>query len=113
MQNEIPIIQKVYDFYRELYLIIPAMPKFDRHVIGAKIQNTCLELLENLLAASHTNKQNKVKFLAKAAIKLDLLKILLRLSEDTKTLQTKKYLVLSEKLQEIGRMLGGWIKSLK
>ena len=112
MRNDIPIIQKVYDFYREFYLNLPGMPKYDRHTIGLKMQNICLELLENLLSASRTNKQNKAEFLSKAAIKLDLLKTLLQLSEDIKALPTKRYLFLSEKLQEVGRMLGGWIKSL-
>ena len=27
---------------------------------------------------------------------------------ETKSLDNKKYIVLSEKIQEIGRMLGGW-----
>lgn len=112
MLDDIPIIQKVYDFYREFYLIIPTISKHDRHTIGLKIQNVCLELLENLLSASHASKQNKSEFLSKAATKLDLLKTLLRLSEDVKALPTKNYLALSGKLQEVGRMLGGWIKSL-
>ena len=110
--NDIPIIQKLYDFYREFYLAIPVMPKQDRHVLGEKIQNTCLELLKDLIFASHTEKQKKREFLMEAATKLDLLKILIRLSEEVKATPTKKYLTLSEKLQEIGRMLGGWIRSL-
>lgn len=112
MSDEIPIIQKIYDFYREFYLVIPVMPKHDRHVIGEKIQNTCLLVLENLISASHTNKQNKARYLTEAATKLDLLKTLLRLSEDIKAIPTKRYLTLSEKLQEVGKMLGGWIRSI-
>lgn len=88
------------------------MPKQDRHVIGEKIQVTCLALLENLIAASHANKLTKAGYLTEAGIKLDLLKILLRLSEDIKAIPTKRYLTLSEKLQEIGKMLGGWMRSL-
>jgi len=35
------------------------------------------------------------------------------LGQDLKAVPASKYLSLEEKLQEIGRMLGGWIKSLK
>lgn len=88
------------------------MPKQDQYSLGGKIQSICLELLENLISASHTDKKSKLEYLAKASTKLDLLKTLVRLAEDIKAIPTKKYLSLSEKLQEIGKMLGGWMRSL-
>ncbi len=112
MKNDVSIVQKVYDFYREFYQTFPSMPKQDRHVLGSKIQQITLELLEDLISASHQGKQNKLEYLSKASTKLDLLKLLLRLAEDIKSIPTKRYLALSELLQEIGKMLGGWIRSL-
>ena len=112
MLSDVPIIQKVYDFYRDFYGLLPQMPKQDRHTLGGKIQNTCLDLTESLICASRTERKSKLGYLEEAATKLDLLKLLLRLAEDIKSIPTKKYLALSEKLQEIGKMLGGWIRSL-
>ena len=112
MPNDAPIIQKVYDFYREFHLAVPLMPKHDRYGIGEKINNKTLDLLESLIYASRTDRKNKFGYLEDAAAKLDLLKILMRLAEDTKAVSAKRYLVLSEKLQEIGKMLGGWIRSI-
>ena len=40
--------------------------------------------------------------------KTDALKILLMVLWETKSLDNKKYIAVSEKLDEIGRMLGGW-----
>jgi len=56
---------------------------------------------------------NKVETLYKISCKLDLLKILLRLAKDTLALTNKSYLELQEMLQEIGKMLGGWIRATK
>jgi len=112
-QNDVPIVQKVYDFYKELYSIIEKMPKKDKYTLGVKLQKTTLDLIELLIGASYSDKENKTKYLAEANIKLDLLKLLVRLAQDIKALPTTKYLKLEEKLQEIGRMLGGWIKSVK
>ena len=39
--------------------------------------------------------------------------MLIRLSNEIRVLDNKKYLILQEKLQEIGRMIGGWMKSIK
>jgi hypothetical protein len=36
-----------------------------------------------------------------------------KLSSDAKASSQKKYIALQEALDEIGRMLGGWIKSVK
>ena len=40
--------------------------------------------------------------------KTDTLKILLMILWETKSLDNKKYVALSIKIDEIGRMLGGW-----
>lgn len=113
MQNETPILQKVYDFYRELYLTIEKWPKKDKYTLGEKAEKTTLDLMELLIAANYTQREKKIASLDQAAVKLDLLKTLIRLAENIKAISTKKYLLLEEKLQETGRMLGGWIKSLK
>lgn len=111
-QTDAPIIQKTYDFYKELYLIVEKMPKKDKYALGQRLDVTTLNLLEILIAASSTKKE-KIVWLNKASIKLDLLKILVRLCFEIKTIDQKKYLKLEEILQEIGKMLGGWIRSTK
>jgi len=113
MQNEIPIIQKVYDFYCELYLAAEKMPKKDKYTLGEKLSRTTLDLMELLIMAGYADKEAKNIFLGKANAKLELLKILIRLAEEIKAINTKKYLLLQEKLQETGRMLGGWLRSLR
>lgn len=89
------------------------MPKKDKYALGEKLSKATFELFELLIAASFNQKETKIAYLDRANIKLDLLKILIRLSEDIKALPTKKYLYLEELLQEIGKMLGGWIRSIR
>ena len=36
----------------------------------------------------------------------------MRLSYETKSIDIKKYIELEKQLNEIGKMLGGWIRSL-
>ncbi len=82
-------------------------------VLGRKIEKTILEVLEYISNAEYTDKKKKMILLNKASIKLDFLKILVRLLNDTKSINQKKYILLEDSLQEIGRMIGGWLKSLK
>lgn len=108
--HEAPIIQKVYNFYQELSQVIEKMPKRNRYALGQKLDQTSLELTELLIGASNTTGKVKFKYLKQASIKLDLLKILLRMGQEIKAIPTKRYLALEEMLQEIGKMLGGWLR---
>ncbi len=81
--------------------------------MGQKTENLILEILELIFGAISLPKQEKNIFLKKANVKVDALKMLVRLSYDIKAIDDKKYLALQEKLQEIGRMVGGWIRTLR
>ncbi len=81
--------------------------------MGQKCESLILEILELIVSAIQTYGATKIKFLETTSNKLNTLKFIIRLSKDVKALDFKKYEILQEKLNEIGRMLGGWIKSLK
>lgn len=65
-----------------------------------------------MLSASKEQAE-KLTMLERADSKLETLKILLRLAKDTQSLDGKKYIHLESYLQEIGKMLGGWLKHAK
>lgn len=107
----IPIFTKLYDFYQNLSQRITAFPKTKRYTLGQKLDNLTLEIFELLF--SIPTAENKVSTLQQISIKLDLLKVLLRLCKDSQAIKDKNYLELQIYLQEIGKMLGGWIRSTK
>ena len=96
-----------------LYQSLKLFPKKDRFTLGQKIDNLALTIFEQVFAAGTTTPDRKLPILEKSIVSLDLLKILIRLAKDIQALDNKKYLQLEQALQEIGRMLGGWRKSLK
>lgn len=113
MNHDAPIVQKVYDLYRLFYEYIDHFPQKSREVVVPRVEQILLELLELTARASHATQQEKIVNLDQASNRLDLLKILVRLMYDLKIIDQKKYINLETPLQEIGRMLGGWIRSLK
>ncbi|HBR79487.1 MAG TPA: hypothetical protein DEA46_03625 [Candidatus Moranbacteria bacterium] len=56
--------------------------------------------------------EQKVILLGKIISRLDILKFFSQLAWENKLIHNDKYIELSEKLEEIGRMLGGWRKGL-
>lgn len=108
-----PIFTKTYDLYKEIYGLRGTIPKSDRYAVWQKVENMTLKVLEQVLVAISLPKNEKVVILNEASKKLNMLRVFVRLSKDVKAIDNKKYITLQENLDEIGRMLGGWIKNLK
>ncbi len=108
-----PILKNIYDFYKTFYSFRNHINRQDRYTIWQKSENVILEILELTLLASQQSKIRKVSTLEKASTKLNLLRVFIRLMKDVKTIDPRKYVVLQKEIDEIGRMLGGWLKSCK
>ena len=67
-----------------------------------------IDLLETIATASFLTRPDKLSHVIIAIQKADTIKILLLILWESKSLDNKKYATLSEKIDEIGRMLGGW-----
>lgn len=111
-QFSLSINRKLVDVYKLWHEILSKINKDTRYTLGAKIDICFLEIVENIIKAEFSDKIEKLVFLKRTSAKLDLLKFFLQILWEIKSLDNKKYIFLSEKLNEIGRMLGGWIKSL-
>jgi len=108
---DIPIFAKLYDFYKKLSGYLLLFPKTKKYSLGLRLDTTTLDSFELLFSVPHS--KNKIDKLNEISSKLDLLKVLLRLAKDTRALNDSHYLELQTMLQEIGRMLGGWIRAAK
>ena len=108
-----PIVLEVYDFFKLFHEILDKFPKSEKHSLGIEIEKNILYILKQLIFCSTTDPATKRSKLSETSVNLDLLKILIRLAYDVKAVDLKAYVRLQEKLQKIGRMLGGWIRSLK
>ena len=110
---DIPIFKKTYELYKEFYSFRLSVPKQDRYTLWQKCENLLIEVLEGILFASQQAKPEKLPTLEKTSIKLNFLRVCIRLMKDVKAIDDKKYILTEAHLDEIGRMLGGWIKSTR
>ena len=107
-----PVIQKLTAAYKLWHEFLPHFSKTSRYTLGEKIDALFLELTELAFLASYFYKIQKLPYVQKAVAKLDLLKFFLQISWEIKALDNKKFILLSEKINEIGKMLGGWLRQL-
>lgn len=104
----IPLLHKTKDLYLLWYGYYKSLPKEHRYTLGQKVDNLLSETIEAISSASFLVREEKQLFIKIAIRKTDTTKVFLLILWETKSLDNKKYLALSERLSEIGRMLGGW-----
>ena len=92
--------------------MLPHIPKTARFSLGIKIDSLFLRLLEYMITATYLPPKEKISFLQKGITTLDLLKFFLQILWEVQGVDAKKYAVISEPLDEVGRMLGGWYKKM-
>ena len=107
------VILKQKECYRLWLILYRNFPKVERFGIGNKIEQTFLDVLEFTFCLSYLSPDHKIPILNKSITKLDIVKFFTQLAWESKLIPTEKYTELSEKLEEIGRMLGGWKKGLE
>ena len=108
---DIPILKKTYELYKLFHEYRKVVSKANRFTIYERSENLIIDLIEYFLEAGYTKTGNKVVLLEKASVKLNTLRLFIRLMKETFVIDTKKYVFLEGMIDEIGRMLGGWIRS--
>ena len=112
-QIDMPIIHKTYELYSAVHILEKSIPKMERYTLWQRSENAVLDVLEGFLQAGYLSQEKRVDHLLRISVRVDILRVFLRLSLDTKAINHKKYIALQQAVDEIGRMLGGWMKSLK
>jgi len=107
-QPSLPVLQKTKLAYLLWYQYYQIIPKLHRFSLGEKVDKLFVEVIDGIVTANFLDPREKVPFVRYAIRKLDILKVFLMMLWETKSLDNKKYINLSEKLNEIGRNLGGW-----
>ncbi|MBU2552843.1 MAG: four helix bundle protein [Bacteroidetes bacterium] len=108
---EFPIINKTYEVYKTLVDINHKLNKRWAFSLGLSTENSLLELMGQLIMAKNAPKPLKTAYLIKASAHWETTTLKIRLLLELKLVNETRIFQLQSNLAEIGRMLGGWLKS--
>ena len=111
--EKLSILKKSIDGYKLWQEYAKHFPKISRYSLGGKIDCLFAEMMEFIFTASYLPKTEKLPFIQKSINKCDLLKFFLQVAWEIKALDNHKFSTLSQSINEIGRMLGGWHNKIK
>ena len=109
MYKDLIIFEKMYELNLWLFPMVNKFPKAQRFVLGQQIQTLALRITMGIMRANVETQ--KLPYLKQVSVELDMLRVLTRLAHELRFMSTKQYEFVSKKVTEIGRLLGGWIKS--
>jgi len=109
LNSDYPVIVKTYNLTLWYIKKLSSLPKNHRYTLGEKIQNTLLNLL--LILSDAIYSKDKKSLLQKANKEIEKLRLLTRLLKDLNILSTDNFRFVSKSIDEIGQMVGGWIRS--
>jgi len=109
MVKQSPIFVKTYDLLRWLIPATTRFPRQHRFVLALAVQQTTLRFQEQIIEAARAA-DPRLK-LGDADTELTKLRLYLRLCRDLELFSPGQYEHAARLVNEVGRLLGGWLKS--
>ena len=107
--EDLPVFVKWNDFLRWLLTTTEKFPKRVRFTFTNRIGNLALDVVEDLVEARYSRR--KAERLKAINLKLERLRVLLRICHDLRYLPHESYEFAIRSLDEVGRMVGGWTRA--
>jgi hypothetical protein len=106
--EKFPLLQKFYG----LYHLIADMAKNEENTLRKSSEITVLEILEMIVISTRQSKAEKFQTLKQIMRKLDTLKVFADMAKDVKQISDSKYAEISQSLEGVSKMIGGWTKAI-
>ena len=105
---ELLVISKTYDLVKWSSEHTSRFPRNHRFVLGERLEQRLYSLLETLIQAKYSRPREPL--LREANLSLELLRFQFRLAKDLNCLRGNSYEFATKAVNEIGRMVGGWMR---
>lgn len=110
--ESLKIYQKWEDSAIYIYGAMRSYPKSERFTLAAETTKSAVDIGTAIVRANTVRgRTEKERWIEHADVELARLRILVRMGMKLQFLPMKKYEIISGQLTEIGKMIGGWMKS--
>jgi hypothetical protein len=110
-RDELPVVTEAYALAAGLIPAVDRMPRGLRSILGGEIVREAVALCACLHeAALHGG---RLEALRRADVHLTRIRVVARMAFDQKALSGGAYEAATVRAESVGRMLGGWIRSIR
>ena len=106
---ELIVISKTYDLVIWGSTHIEKFPRTHRFTLGDRLELRLYRVLELLIRAKY--RRDRLELLGEANLELELLRYQFRMAKDLRCLSIDSYGYAARAVNEIGSLVGGWMKA--
>lgn len=111
-EEKMVIFTRTYDLLTWLLPLSENFPRSQRFVVTQRLQNAVLKFQELIIEANAVRGTNRAEKLRDADTELRKVCLYLRLCEKWEWISAGQYRHVSQMVAEIGKLLGGWLKTV-
>jgi hypothetical protein len=109
--DELPVYKASYDLLLEVFSFAKEFKREYKHTIGEDLKKETVKLI--ILFYRINSGESKIKFLKVARIRVETIRLLVRLTKDLHLINVKKFVALNKRIENVSRQLTGWQRSVK
>jgi len=102
------VLDKAFELAREITQRARKLPRDVRFVLGDRMLTTVYDVLDTLIEARYT--RDRLALLQRVNLLLERLRYQVRLCVEEQLISVRQYEYVAQRAEEVGRMVGGWIK---
>ena len=108
------MVTKVYELYKSVHQLYATIPKQYRYSLWDHMNQQTHYIIYHMIKAVQNSKPEiKKRSLEKANDQLAVLKLSVLLGAESKAFSITIYNTINEQMNEVGCMIGGWIRSIR
>jgi len=108
--DDVLVIDRTYELLKWYLGRLEKLPRSHRYGLGQRIESTLYAVFEGLVRARYAARAEKAAALSEVNLRLETLRMYSRLAHDMAMLPHNSYEFAARATDEIGRMVGGWLK---
>ena len=110
-RKQSPLFTRTSDFILWLLNHTDGFPKNERFRLAKRLEDCAFLFYELLIEATRSTKKKR-QLLIQADVELEKLRLYVRMSQQRKLTSLPQYRFAAGALVEIGKLLGGWLKTV-
>lgn len=111
MMQELRVAQKMEEVIRYGYVAVARFPKSERHVLSQELRTRMWRILELIVICA--KRYHKKTTLQELDAEIEMLRRQIRIAVDLGYLPFRQYETWARHLNEVGAMVGAWIKQAR
>lgn len=111
-RDEPVLLVKWYEYTKWVLDRVDGFPKNQRFVLGTRLADSVVLVVELLAEAAYAGRGRKMELLSEANRKIEVTRWLVRLAADRNLISNRQFVHSCRCLEECGRMVGGWRRSV-